>query len=76
MNNEMWQIIYLILFSFITIKINAEKCKPSITTASGFKAPHKICSGQLIFDEHFNKLDKRIWTPDVNFWGGGVSCTY
>lgn len=57
----------------ILIPLNAEDCKPSITTASGSFAPQKICSGQLIFDENFDKLDKQKWKPEVTFLGGGVS---
>lgn len=57
----------------IVVQLNAEECKPTITTASGSNAPQKICSGQLIFDENFDKLDKKIWKPEVTFFGGGVS---
>lgn len=55
------------------MQLNAEECKPSITTASGLNAPDKICSGQLIFEENFEKLDKKKWVPEVTLWGGGVS---
>lgn len=57
----------------VVIFSNAEECKSSITTASGSNAPQHICSGQLIFDESFNNLDKNIWKPMVTFWDGGVS---
>lgn len=57
----------------IIIQSDAEECKPSATTVSGFKAPQNICSGQLIFDENFDELDKQIWTPEVSLSGGGVS---
>lgn len=57
----------------IVMQLNAEECKPSITTASGLKAPQQICSGQLIFEENFDKLDKKTWIPEVTLWGGGVS---
>lgn len=52
--------------------LNANDCRPSITTASGFAAPEHICSGQLIFSEDFNVLDKAKWQPEVTLWGGGV----
>lgn len=52
---------------------NAEECKQSITTASGSSAPKQICSGELIFDENFDSLDKQKWKPLVTFWDGGVS---
>lgn len=71
-NQNMLKIVCLILFS-IVIQLNADECNPSITTASGFKAPKTICSGQLIFDENFNELDKKIWTPEVTLSGNGVS---
>lgn len=48
-------------------------CRPSPTTTSGWAAPKKICSGQLIFDENFNTLDKKKWKPEVTLGGGGVS---
>ena len=51
----------------------ADNCRPSPTTASGWAAPKKICSGQLIFDENFNTLDKNKWKPEVTLGGGGVS---
>lgn len=68
----MW-IIVCLLFGLI-IKSNADECNPSITTAIGSKAPQNICSGQLIFDENFDELDKKIWTPEVTLSGNGVSC--
>lgn len=70
---KMSKISCLILILGVVIKLNAEECKPSITTASGSKAPQKICSGQLIFDDSFDKLDKNVWKPEVTFHGGGVS---
>lgn len=55
----------------------AENCQPSITSASGFAAPTgQICSGSLIFEENFDRLDKRKWEPEVTLWGGGVSDSY
>lgn len=51
-------------------------CTPSITTASGFSAPQQICSGNLIFEENFDSLDKNKWKPQVSFWGGGVSVIF
>lgn len=61
------------VFLCVVIFSSAEECKSSITTASGSNAPPNICSGQLIFDESFNNLDKQIWKPMVTFWDGGVS---
>lgn len=64
-------IIVAIIFIAL-IFINPTGCKPSITTASGFAATQEICSGGLIFEEYFSRLDKRKWQPEVTFWGGGV----
>ena len=57
----------------IIVVCNADDCKPSITTASGSSAPQQICSGQLIFDENFDSLNKEIWRPLSTFSDGGVS---
>lgn len=62
-------VVFVCIFAFG----NAQNCKPSITTASGSNAPAEICSGDLILDETFDDLDKDLWKPEVNFWGGGVS---
>jgi hypothetical protein len=32
-----------------------------------------LCSGQLIFDENFNKLDLNLWRHETTLSGGGVS---
>lgn len=65
------RIIFVVLS--VVIFSNADECRPSITTASGSSAPQQICSGQLIFDENFDSLDKQKWKPLVTFWDGGVS---
>lgn len=57
----------------VFIFVNADECRPSPTTASGSSAPPQICSGQLIFHEPFDNLDKQKWNPLVTFWDGGVS---
>lgn len=57
----------------IVILSNAEECKPSVTTASGTSAPNHICSGQLIFEDNFDVLDKEKWKPLSTFSDGGVS---
>lgn len=68
---NLFRIIFLLIIFNVT---NGEDCIPSIiTTASGTAAPEQICSGQLIFEENFDILDKDIWKPEVTFWGGGVS---
>jgi beta-glucanase (GH16 family) len=46
-------------------------CNPSVTKASGTKAPKKICSGQLIFEDNFNSVDKSKWKFENTLAGGG-----
>lgn len=50
-----------------------DKCNVPITTCSNFMCPKKFCSGELIFEENFNNLEKKIWKPEVTLLGGGVS---
>lgn len=60
----------ILAFSFaVEEKANkyADNCKPTPTTASGWGAPKKICSGQLIFNENFNTLDKNKWKVLISF---------
>lgn len=52
--------IFFVLLSISAFSI-ADDCKPSSTTSSGWAAPKKICSGQLIFEENFDTLDKNKW---------------
>lgn len=49
-------------------------CEISETTASGKYAPKgEICSGQLIFEENFDRLDRDLWEHELTLGGGGVS---
>lgn len=64
--------VILSLFAFS----DAQDCSPSITTASGTSAPAEICSGSLIFEENFDKLDKSVWQPEITLAGGGVSINF
>lgn len=66
----MFQVICIVLSA--ALFISAEDCKPSITTASGPDAPKKICSGQLVYHEPFDDVNKTKWAPLVTFWDGGV----
>lgn len=66
----------MLILTVVVLSISAftyaDNCKPSITTASGSAAPKgQICSGSLIFDENFDRLDKGKWQPEVTLWGGG-----
>lgn len=56
----------------VAIFVSTDDCKPSITTASGPDAPQKICSGQLVYHEPFDDVNKTKWAPLVTFWDGGV----
>ena len=33
----------------------------------------QICSGQLIFEDNFNRLDRTVWEHENSLGGGGVS---
>lgn len=57
------------LFSFRWLLSDAQNCeKNSITTASGSKAlKGPFCSGQLIFEDNFDKLDTDVWQHEVQF---------
>lgn len=46
-------------------------CKPSLTEASGTKATRKICSGELIFQDNFMRLDESKWKHENTLSGGG-----
>lgn len=72
-HKRMLKLIFVLLS--ISAFAIADDCKPSPTTASGWAAPKKICSGQLIFEDNFDTLDKNKWKNEVSFWGGGVSIT-
>lgn len=47
-------------------------CERSSTTVSGTAAPKgRICKEQLIFEDHFNKLDRSVWKHENSVGGGG-----
>lgn len=49
-------------------------CTESITTVSGPYAPKgKICSGDIVFEDYFDKLDLSKWQHENTMTGGGVS---
>ncbi|XP_055322082.1 beta-1,3-glucan-binding protein-like [Sitodiplosis mosellana] len=64
-------VIFIVLMFLYQTFIKPNNCKPSITTANGFAAERDICSGGLIFEENFDKLDKLVWRSDVTLGGGG-----
>lgn len=63
-------IILILLLIFLPNK--KDDCAPSITSASG-TAAFNVCSGNLIFEENFNHLDKNKWQPEVTLSDGAVS---
>lgn len=65
---------FLVIIELIKISESAvPQCKGSITTASGFHAPKgKICTGDLIFYDNFEKLDLSKWEHESTMTGGGV----
>ncbi|CAH1155650.1 unnamed protein product [Phaedon cochleariae] len=46
-------------------------CEKSATTVSGTHAPARICSGELIFEDNFKKLDLTKWQHELTLGGGG-----
>lgn len=67
--------IYIILVIFILSATAVQRdCTPSITTASGTRAPTgEICPGDLIFEDNFDFIDFGKWTRENTLSGGGVS---
>lgn len=60
--------------SFLLCAACSQKvCEESPTTASGTFAPKKICSGDLIFEDDFDKFDLKKWQHENTLAGGGVS---
>ncbi|CAO1327040.1 unnamed protein product [Diamesa tonsa] len=65
--------VFLILSAIIAlafVSVDGE-CIPSVTTASGLKAPATICSGELIFEDNFNDFDLQTWEHEMTLGGGG-----
>ncbi|KAF2898774.1 hypothetical protein ILUMI_07407 [Ignelater luminosus] len=60
--------IFVVASTFI---YETHQCMPSVTTASGGAAPIWICSGQLIFEDHFDTLDHNKWKHEITLGGGG-----
>ncbi|KAL9698642.1 hypothetical protein quinque_002083 [Culex quinquefasciatus] len=70
----------LLGLSLVVVTINAHPneyhnngCKlPSVTTASGSAVKKSsFCSGELIFEDNFNKLDLEKWQHEHTLGGGG-----
>lgn len=66
--------ITLLVLAVQISKCELAACTESITTVSGPYAPkEKICSGEIIFEDNFDKLDLRKWQHENTLTGGGVS---
>ncbi|XP_056629844.1 uncharacterized protein LOC130440605 [Diorhabda sublineata] len=50
---------------------NVHSCVESITTVSGTHAAATVCSGDLIFEDNFSKLDLTKWQHEQTLGGGG-----
>ncbi|CAH0546478.1 unnamed protein product [Brassicogethes aeneus] len=46
-------------------QVKPGECKQSQTTQNG--KSDKICSGKLIFEEHFKTFNPALWSPEVKF---------
>jgi hypothetical protein len=64
-------IIVAINLIAVALVLGETKCAPSVTTASGTKAPKEFCSNDLIFHEEFDKLDLTTWEHENTLAGGG-----
>ena len=65
--------VFLFLSAIVSlafVNVNGQ-CLPSVTTASGLKAPSTICSGDLIFEDNFNDFDLQTWEHEMTLGGGG-----
>lgn len=46
-------------------------CTPSPTRVTGTLTPNVICSGQLLFEDNFDRIDYTKWTFENTLAGGG-----
>lgn len=60
----------LVSVLFFAINVRSE-CIRSVTTVIGTKKPSRICSGQLIFEDNFDNVDKSKWKFENTLAGGG-----
>nr|AAZ08484.1 gram negative bacteria binding protein 1 [Nasutitermes graveolus] len=63
--------ISVLLILCAAIRAASPLCNSSITTASGSKAPAKICSGDLVFHDEFDTFDFQTWSHEKTAAGGG-----
>ena len=65
---------FISTFAVLMVWIYCSKpCRTSVTTVAGFAAPHIVCSGDLLFEENFNHLDRYKWNEAVAFSEQSVS---
>lgn len=70
---NIFRVCVLAVSVYVVNIIYKNECVDTITTCSGTHAPlKKICSGDLIFEEHFNSLDMTKWEHEQTLSGGGV----
>ncbi|KAJ8935957.1 hypothetical protein NQ318_015792 [Aromia moschata] len=69
----MWTGLLAALFFLGSVQNISADCETaSLTTASGTHAPQgKICSGDLIFEDTFDKFDLKKWAHELTLTGGG-----
>jgi hypothetical protein len=58
-------------YTFISPNLAKSVCGPSVTTVSGSAAKKQFCSGELIFEENFDKLRFDVWQHEITLAGGG-----
>ncbi|KAJ8916920.1 hypothetical protein NQ315_013391 [Exocentrus adspersus] len=64
--------LVVIIFFELFQRGNTDCDVASVTTASGTQAPEgKICPGDLIFEDTFDKVDLSKWQYEISLWGGG-----
>lgn len=66
--------ILIASFIFIWSISSVLACEPTLTTVIGTEAPQSFCSGDLIFEDNFNTLDRVKWYHEQSMWGGGKKC--
>ena len=62
--------MFLIVGAFCFISF-ASSCLHSPTEISGTKSSVKICSGKLLFEDNFDRLDETKWKHEKTLAGGG-----
>lgn len=66
--------LIVVLFALHFDKAVEAACTPSITRVSAGDVPlGQLCSGQLVLNEEFDRLDSNLWQHEITLGGGGVS---